>query len=189
MRNELTRLIQKFDLINVVPNTSEDIISDVHSADLYQRIKKNQDEVLITLTVNSDGVNVFKSKRHGSLWPIQAVVNEISPLQRFSFDNSLLCSLWFDRDPDMGLFFMNFVEQIKDLNENPIYILDNQGVPKKVKVVPLLFAMDIIARCLLQMFVQFNGRKACGYCLHPGKKIVNFLFRDLIRILTKILLT
>lgn len=179
MRDEIKRLIDKFDLINFVPTTREDVISDVHSANLYKGLQKAPDEVIISLTINTDGVNVFKSKKHGSLWPIQAVINEIDPLERFNFENSILCSLWFDRDPDMGLFLMYFVEQMKTLNTNPILIKNNEGVVKKVKVVPLLFTMDVIARCLLQKFTQFNGYSGCGFCLHPGK---NFVKRILIEI-------
>lgn len=60
---------------------------------------------LITLTINTDGINVFKSKRKASFRPLQMIINELPKNVRIKSENTILCGVWFVIDPQMNLFF------------------------------------------------------------------------------------
>lgn len=50
-------------------------INDIHSGRIYRNLKINRKEY-VTLVVNTDGVQVFKSSTV-SMWPIWVVINEL----------------------------------------------------------------------------------------------------------------
>ncbi|KAK3910293.1 Acetyl-coenzyme A carboxylase carboxyl transferase subunit alpha [Frankliniella fusca] len=50
-------------------------------------------DISITLTWNTDGVQIFKSNTY-SLWPVYMVVNELPPEKRFLSENLLIAGLW-----------------------------------------------------------------------------------------------
>lgn len=151
-------------------------ITDVHDGLLYKKFKeKHADEINITLTVNTDGANVFKSKKHGSLWPVQAIINELSPKIRFDWKNLILSGIWFGADPDMIVYLNPMIEEINYIAANPIK-LDINGTTVLIKVSPLLFAVDSMARYLLQEKTQHNSYKGCSYCEHPGEFFLSLSF-------------
>ena len=73
----------------------DDSVSDISDGLMYKEfLTKNGKEQgnFITLTLNSDGVPVFKSSSF-SIWPLLCSVNELSPNKRNS--HILLAGLWF----------------------------------------------------------------------------------------------
>lgn len=144
-------------------------ICDIFDGKLYERIKaeNTSSEVTLTLSINTDGARVFKSKKHGSLWPLQCVLNEIPAKVRFNWENLILSGIWFGTDPDMTLYFKPLTEEIEDINDNPIvWKFGDQLL--KIRVAPLIFPVDSVARCQIQMTTQYNGYYGCTFCLHPG---------------------
>jgi hypothetical protein len=131
------------------------------------RKKKTQD-YYITLTINADGADVSKSKKHGSLWPIQGIINELTPKVRFDWNNLLLIGIWFGSDPDMAVYLRPLIEEVKATYEVPIEFKIYESVVQ-INIAPLIFPVDSVARCWLQEKSQYNGYFGCGYCLHPGK--------------------
>lgn len=59
---------------------STDIV-DVYCGQEYQRHSFLRDENNISFTVNTDGVNIFRSSKY-SLWPVWLVINELPPAER-----------------------------------------------------------------------------------------------------------
>lgn len=164
---QLRRVVNKFS--NHICCTSDvDGINyvDVTSGTYYKSVKKAVPN-LISLTLNTDGVNIFKSKKGSSLWPLQMVVNEIPPQERFKKEHVIVAGLWYGNDPDMNFLFQNFVQEVHTINEKGVLIKSkNQTVSFNVRV--LLLAADSPARAKVLNQVLFNGFYGCMYCLHPG---------------------
>lgn len=51
-------------------------MTDITDGELYNKTQVLKKVHKVTLTLNTDGVQVFKSKTK-SLWPIQLIVNEL----------------------------------------------------------------------------------------------------------------
>lgn len=80
-----------------------DKITDFHDGLLY-RNKPKIERKEITLILNTDGVQIFKSKSK-SLWPVQLIINEINRKNRFLIKNMLVVALWFHaKHPSMKVF-------------------------------------------------------------------------------------
>lgn len=83
---------------------SNDLV-DIKDGINYKRYDCLQNGRPITLSFNTDGINVFKSKSKGSLWPIQFVINELDPHVRFKPENIIVCGFWFGGNPVVDIFF------------------------------------------------------------------------------------
>lgn len=143
-------------------------INDIFDGDLYKSLSQNVgDGKLITLTINTDGVKVFKSKGKSSLWPLQMFVNEIPNEKRFKREHILLTGIWFGKSLDMALYLKPFTDEMADLDQNKIQVTEN-GKTYDITVRGLLMSADTIAKCKVLQMKQFNGLCGCTYCLHPG---------------------
>lgn len=58
------------------------VISDIHQGKKYPEMFVSQGN--ITLTTNTDGVQLFKSS-NVSMWPIWAIINELPPNMRYVY--------------------------------------------------------------------------------------------------------
>lgn len=171
IRNQINDILEanstKLNFNNRTDNVIQDI-QDVHDGTVYKKLVETPSSgKYITLTINTDGAKVFKSKKAGSLWPIQGIINELIPDARFEWENLILIGLWFGKDPDMHVFLRPLVNEINEISENPI-MFEIDGIPVQLRVTPLVFPVDTVARCMLQEHTQYNGYYGCGICLHPG---------------------
>lgn len=127
------------------PNSN--IIADVFDGELYKSLKSTVGlDPLVTLTMNTDGVKVFKSKRKASLWPIQFFINEVPPQRRFKQYNIILTGVWFGKDINFDLYFKPLIEELKDLDERKI-IVDGKSVTIRV----LHTTTDSVARLVISL--------------------------------------
>lgn len=152
--------------ITTDPNGS---IRDFYDGDLYKELRqKVGDGKLVTLTMNTDGARVFKSKAKSSLWPIQMFLNEVPPNKRFKLGNIILNGVWFGKDPDFAVYFKHLIKEFYELEENKIQVKVGNN-SWDVNVRGFLMTTDSVARCKLMKLKQFNGKFGCTYCLHPGE--------------------
>lgn len=170
IRKQLEQKIVDYDIVNYDTTPHSECITDVFDGTLYKSLRKkigNQNQKLVTLTLNTDGVRVFKSKRKSSLWPLQFFINEINPLQRFKTKNILLSGIWYGKDPDFHLYMKPFTDELAELNRKKIKI--NSGTNCfEIVVRGIHMSCDTPARCKVLTMKQFNGSFGCTYCLHPG---------------------
>lgn len=167
----LKKILRNPGILNFNTTSDPDNIKDISDGTLYKSLKqKVSDGNLVTLTVNTDGVKVFKSKSKSSLWPIQMIINEIPAFRRFKKENIILSGIWFGSTPDFDVYFKPLSDELEDLDENKIQVKIANTMYKIVLRV-LLVTADTVARCKILMFKQFNGTFGCTYCLHPGAKI------------------
>ncbi|KAI7801395.1 hypothetical protein IRJ41_011007 [Triplophysa rosa] len=123
---------------------------DIGSGKMYHNLYKIGGPLHCThgysLTLNCDGVPVFKSSLYG-IWPLYGIVNELPyPVRK---ENVLLFGLWFgDKKPNVNIFLKPFT----------------------LHFVAALMICDSVARPILQNMTQFNGRYGCSLCLHPGEQ-------------------
>lgn len=145
-------------------------IKDIVDGEIYKSLPESGERHKITLTMNTDGVEVFKSSKN-SLWPIQAVINELDLNDRFKTKNIMLLGVYYyNKHPDMQLFLKNMMIELKDLHssglevqvENKIYYFD-------VHLVCGTF--DGPAKAAVQNLTQHNGYYSCHYCEQQGEVV------------------
>lgn len=147
-------------------------ISDIFEGQLYRDlITKCRGRKFVTLTINTDGAQVFKSTAKASLYPLQFFINEICLTNRFKRSNIILSSVSFGGTPDMSSFVKPFIEEINLINNNDGLKVNIGGIEERVFVIPLIFTLDSVAKCDILQKVQFNGYKGCPYCHHKGTLI------------------
>ena len=152
------------------------VISDVSDGMLYKNLETIENSRFITLTLNTDGANVFKSN-HKSLWPVQVVINELPTYKRFREQNVLVPLLWYGKgSPPMNVFLTPLIKQINETQTDLIHI-DNL----QFKLFVTVGSFDSPAKCKVQNMKQFNGYFGCGHCLHPGdvvNRTIKYKHRD-----------
>jgi hypothetical protein len=92
-------------------------ITDISDGLLYQSILLNNGLLpnAISLTMNTDGVAVYKSTKH-SIWPVLFIVNELPFSERRQAKNMVLGGLWYSEEkPHMQLFLKPIVEELAKL--------------------------------------------------------------------------
>lgn len=119
----------------------------------------NIEQDVIELSVNIDGLPVYKSK-NSCLWPIQCSIVNIPTSKPF------IVALYYSHHKPQNLDFLKeFVNELKELMDNGICI--NDGSVKKVLL--RCFVCDAPAKALIKGTIQFNGRYGCDYCDVQGQ--------------------
>ena len=168
VQGQLTEILQMHEL-QFNKSLNDGSVSDIFDGRKYTEFLRNQqkpDGQFITLTLNSDGVPVFKSSLY-SLWPMLRSINELPRHQRKK--HILMPGLWCGSiKPVFSTFFQPFITEINRLREHGFLYVNNQGNAVKFYVTVLVVTCDSVARCLLQNIKQFNGAYGCNWCLHEG---------------------
>lgn len=171
LKHQLQNIVRKFkdELKPVVNNNESTTYDDVTSGKYYKSIKKNVPD-LLSLTFNTDGVKIFKSRKKSSLWPLLMVVNEIPKEHRFKRENMILAGLWYGSDPDFSMYLKPFIDDLSDLNEKKFFVeVDN--VQLHFTVCAIIFSTDTPAKAKVLHCLLFNGFYGCPYCFHPGTNL------------------
>lgn len=148
-------------------------ISDINDGKLYKETNILQHRK-ITLTLNTDGIQVFKSKNK-SLWPIQFIINELPVHKRFQSKHILVFGLWYDaHHPPMEIFLKPIMKEL--------ITLKSTGLTVKHKNQDFLFDVSLIcatldapAKSSVQNIVLHSGYYSCSYCEHPGELIDGYV--------------
>ena len=99
-----------------------------------------------------------------------SVINELSFDMRKK--HILLHTLWFGQSkPRVDTYLKPFVDEINTLHDNGFTWLDKTGEEHVSKCAAIVAVCDAVARCMLQMFKQFNGFFGCGFCEQEGSRI------------------
>lgn len=162
--------------VHQIRNQSSDAntISDVYSSSRYMNCdyiaeKQDNNVIVLTLNVNIDGAPLFNTSKR-SLWPIQAIINEIPVKLRHSF--FLLAALWLtssEPNPDrMNIYLKFFVKQIMNMMNEGLMVTNNQGETTIYYVTVFCFPVDTPARAVLQNRIRFNGYYGCSWCYEHG---------------------
>lgn len=161
--------IKKFDT-----SMSDNCVSDAHHGTVLKNLMKryeNEDINILSLCLNTDGVNKFKSNLV-SLWPIQFTQNYLPPKIRFLPDNVLVCGLMYKEEKfDFREFFLPLVNELNNMSDDKI-TMEIEGQGYTFKPVVTHCTVDLPAKAKFQETKQYNGYDACTYCKHPGKQVL-----------------
>jgi hypothetical protein len=173
IKSQLKSLLKNnIDHVVFPETTSVNIIRDISDGTNYQKISNSMHTKLLTLTMNTDGVNVYSSTKKGSFWPIQMIVNELDKNVRFLSHNIIVTGFWFGADPIMEIYFKPLIEEMNKLFQTPLKLTIN-NVELNINVVLPISTLDTLAKDHAQQKILFHGRFGCSYCLHPGVNLAN----------------
>lgn len=161
-------------LTNRTPPNNSNTISDITDGMLYKNLKSfgiRSNVHRLTLTLNTDGVQVLKSKSK-SLWPVQATINELDPSERFLTKNIVLLGLWFHQShPNMQILLKQLVLDLQKLKTDGLKVELN-GQTYIFHVTLLCGSFDGPAKAAVQNLTQHNGYYSCHYCENRGEAVI-----------------
>ena len=175
IKSQLTDMLQSGELwrhIQNRPTYAEGIYGEVYSGDLYKNV--NIESFLrsgdnFTLTVNTDGVQVFQSSKY-QIWPIMCSINEID--SKFKSQFIVLQTLWFGLGKlRIDSFLKAFVDEARDLFTNGFEWVDSKGSKRLSRIIFTNAVADAPARAHLLERMQFNAEYGCDFCEHSGVNV------------------
>jgi hypothetical protein len=174
---QLRQLLEKHKNVLIFPKSDHDEfpITDVWSGNIHRKIMKATKKAFVSLTLNTDGVQVFNSSSK-LLWPIILSVNNLPLEMRFNQDNLIVAGFHMSNELDMATFLESLILEVKSLNSKGGIDLSFG----KFEVFCPLSSLDAPAKSKVQNMAQFNGYFGCPYCTDKGeysKKSVKFSIR------------
>lgn len=170
LRVVLEKVTVECELSNAMPVTEQNVIKDITDGLLYRRLvsKPTTADNTITLTLNTDGVPIFKSSSF-SIWPLLCTVNEINPVERKQ--NALLLGLWFGKcKPSFFSFMKPFIDDIARLElSGLVWTKQGKQITSLVKVA--ICTCDSVARAAIQNVKQFNSEYGCSWCYQQSVRV------------------
>ena len=147
-------------------------IEGIYDGDLYRSkwdVLSNQDN--ISLTMNTDGVPIFKSSKV-SIWPLYFIINELPYKKRASINNMILAGLWFGPSKGSMLTFLKpYHKSLLDIANKGCEMTSPDRGTFCCRVLLLVCACDLPAKCTVMNFVQYNGLYGCAKCLQQGMTV------------------
>jgi hypothetical protein len=154
------------------PTYEEGVYGEVYSGDLYKNVNVQsflQSGDNFTLTLNTDGVQVFRSSKY-QIWPIMCSINEIDSKYKPRF--IVLHTLWFGLGKLRADSFLKaFIDEARDLFTNGIEWIDSEGIKRRSRIIFTNAVADAPARAHLLERMQFNADYGCDFCEHPGVNV------------------
>lgn len=160
---------------------TDGVISDIDDGEILKKLKKKYPHVhVLSLSLNTDGANVFKSSK-GSLWPVQLYANFLPPKLRYLKQNIILSTIYYGKKkPDIMTLFYALASEFDKWNENVITVYKNNEFWNfKPNVSFGIF--DLPAPSEVQAFKGPTGKSACPFCYHSGIPVRNLAGRTTIR--------
>ena len=79
----------------------------------------------VSFTLNTDGVNKYRSSKSGSIWPIYLIINELPKEYRFKIEYMIPAMVYCDKDkPNMLTFLKPLINKMNDWYINGIDVKD-----------------------------------------------------------------
>lgn len=167
MKHQLKRIAERFgDSFNTA-QCSTDSYDDITSGLYYKSIRSKSNSPFLSLSVNTDGIKIFKSAKASSVWPLLVVVNEVPKEHRYKKENFVVAGLWFGKDPDMAMFMRFLIEEIEEISAKGLSVVLN-GKPEFLNMHNIIFTSDSPAKAKVLNCTVYSGFYGCPYCLHPG---------------------
>lgn len=153
----------------------ESDICDIYDGEMYQKTAENH----LPLTMNTDGISVFKSGGK-SIWPIMVQQNYLPPNLRFKPENIILAGLFSGKKPNMKRLLLPFMDEMEQLFSQGVTITI-ENIHFTFRPVICACTVDLPAKHTLLSFVNFNGYHGCVVCEHPGTQIVRKSAKAVVR--------
>lgn len=184
LEKQIRRLLNE--IINYLKRDhNSNVLSDIDDGTLFKKvIAKNPNVHTLSLTMNTDGANIYKSSK-GSLWPVQLYANFLPPKYRYAPENIIVTTLYYgNKKPAMTSLFYTLAAELDYLKEKLIIIYKGNEMWSFWPTV-ILGVFDLPARAEAQGMKGPNGKFCCPFCFHPGDPIKNLSGRTTIRYVDK----
>lgn len=154
-------------------NQTKGVKSDVNDGEMLSQHVHKENENVMTLNINTDGVQIFSNSKR-SLWPLQVMMNDLE--FRCRCKNILLAGIMIvSKEPNhdlMNLFMGTFVNQLQTLNDAKLSFRCSESN----EIIVLNFALacvcvDSVARPIVQNRLRFSGFFGSSYCYNKGQSI------------------
>lgn len=120
-----------------------------------------------------DDASVHKSTKK-SLWPLQIIQNYLHPRARYISSNIIVVGLYFGvSKPDPAWFCFPLIEEIQKIHKAGGFQIEDLDSTIAFHPIITHCSCDLPAKAMCQGMVQYNGKYACGMCLHPGVPLEN----------------
>lgn len=127
----------------------------------------NTVKLLFHVVINTDGVNIVKSKTTKEFYPVWISLVELPPRLRQSYRNTVLAALFCGDDkPDWDLVFDHLR---KEISGGIVFNYHAQYYNADIK--PVVLVVDMIAKASVLNFIQCNGYYGCNLCTDPGVRV------------------
>ncbi|XP_064479913.1 uncharacterized protein LOC135393391 [Ornithodoros turicata] len=192
IKGQLQSLLKRFsrcileNTMKIRSRLSSSELCDITDGSYYKNLQTsvNCQDMDLTVTLNSDGSQVFKSTA-SSLWPIQLMLNELPLPSRWH--NIIVAGLWFSKaHPNMLLFLKAFVDKFNDMGPIPWRNFHTgEMILSTIRAVACV--VDAPARAMVLNRKQYNGYDGCTWCYHPGKYVdgsVRYPYKESMKVRT-----
>lgn len=173
IKDQLEEILNRYKDSLIFPEEKDQFpIKDVWDGNLHREIFHKEKRPFISLTINTDGMQIFNSVST-SLWPIIVSVNNLPLTERFKLDNLIICGFHYKKAINMSTYLKTFILELRSIN----LLGGLETKMGKLKVFAPLCALDSPAKCKVQNHFQFNGYFGCSYCYERGiavKKTVKY---------------
>ncbi|CAF0954149.1 unnamed protein product [Brachionus calyciflorus] len=111
----------RYQLEEILKNKTDILDYEENSQnEIFKEISKSHSK-FVTLTINSDGLSVFKSSNI-TFWPVYLTVNQLIKKQRFKLKNDIIGGLWMSKEKPTFHEFLKPLVQELELLEKGIFI-------------------------------------------------------------------
>lgn len=149
----------------------DDFISDISDGKILKTlIRNNTDVFILSLSINTDGAAVYKSKNI-SIWPVQIILNFLPPDARYKLNNIIVTNLYFGNMPNMTHFLEPLLQELECLQKTFLITFNYESIHFQLYATHC--CVDLQAKALLQQIKLYNSHNSCTYCKHPGKSVMN----------------
>ena len=132
----------------------------------------------ISFTLNTYGVNKYRSSKSGNIWPVYLIINELPKEYRFKIEYMIPAMVYCDRDkPHMLTFLKPLINKMNDWYMNGIDVKDTPEGDIHFHAMLFITTADLQARADLMNMKHYNGQFSCHLCKDEGMGIGNGLHR------------
>lgn len=120
----------------------------------------DNNELIITLTLNTDGVSIFKNNAVDA-WPFYLVINELPVAKKFSIENIIILALYSGKSKINNRVMLNdTLRYLSEIEAKSFTIGDNV-----IKIKTIYGSFDKPASSLITYSTYFNSKYGCRFCL------------------------
>lgn len=151
---------------------NESAIEDIYDGRIYKDLINRGillNEFDITLTLNTDGANPFRSSKT-SLWPVYLMINELPFTERIRPENMIVAGIWYGtKKPKMAGFLRPSMTSLKRLENGVKLNIGDSEV--NFRAILVASTCDLPARACVCAMNQYNGSSSCIKCKQTGKVV------------------
>lgn len=119
----------------------------------------DNNELIITLTLNTDGVSIFKNNAVDA-WPFYLVINELPVAKKFSIENIIILALYSGKSKINNRVMLNdTLRYLSEIEAKSFTIGDNV-----IKIKTIYGSFDKPASSLITYSTYFNSKYGCRFC-------------------------